>query len=364
MNKFFSRQDATMSGYLLAAYFLLTNMFYAVLSDFTKEPMHPNIAHISSKSASKGRHRRPFYIIGHMVNSLEEVDDFLEKGSNALEADIEFADDGTVLGTFHGTPCDCFRGCFKRETILDFLEHVRDVTSSPDSKFRGKVSLLLLDLKTAKLPQSAKAKAGVTLAKNLWKYLWEGVPPKYRVNVVLSIGYVKDKDVIRGALAYFKHKEKEHILDNIGFDVGMNDPLKRIGLMYKQLGIRRHRWQGDGLSNCVRFLVPIDRLVAAVKARDNKKGFMDKVYHWTVDLPLFIKKSINHGVDGIITNRPDNVLRVVTSAPYRKKLKVADITDSPWTRFSLYPQERRMDRDRESEVLGGGEEKLLPSANS
>lgn len=351
-------------SHLIAAYFLLLSTCSAVLSNLRPKRIHRYTTLTSSKSVSKGHRRRPFYIIGHMVNSLEEVDGFLEKGSNALEADIEFADDGTVLGTFHGTPCDCFRGCLKRETILDYLEHVRNVASYPDSKFRGNMSLLILDLKTGKLPQSAKAKAGVTLAKNLWEHLWEGVLPKYRVNVVLCIGYVKDRDVIRGVLAYFKHKEKEHVLENIGFDVGMNDPLSRIARMYELLGIKQHRWQGDGLSNCVRFLVPVDRLVAAVRARDSKKGYMDKVYHWTVDMPHFIKVSIGHGVDGIITNRPDNVLRVVSSAPYRKRLKIADISDSPWTRFIENTGEQKEDKDNEPEVLGGGEESPSVSATS
>ncbi|KAH9367424.1 hypothetical protein HPB48_021482 [Haemaphysalis longicornis] len=81
-------------------------------------PQHPNMDH-----------RRPFYIIAHMVNSLEEVDEYLTKGANAIESNIEFDSNGTVLGTFHGAPCDCFRTCMKREKIDDFLEFIRDVTS-------------------------------------------------------------------------------------------------------------------------------------------------------------------------------------------------------------------------------------------
>ncbi|KAH6929768.1 hypothetical protein HPB50_005855 [Hyalomma asiaticum] len=197
--------------------------------------------------------------------------------------------------------------------IVDYLEYIRDATGYADSRYKGKLNLLVLDLKTAKLGPKAKKKAGLTLAMNLWKHLWEG-----------------------------------------GFDVGMNDPLEKIGLMYKQLGINSHRWQGDGLSNCVRFLVPVGRLVEAVKARDSRKGYMDKVYHWTVDLPHFIKKSIEHGVDGIITNRPDNVLHVLNSTPYSELLKVADFRDSPWTRY-IEPAVKK-DTDRTTEVLGGGDE--------
>uniref|UniRef100_G3MSS6 GP-PDE domain-containing protein n=1 Tax=Amblyomma maculatum TaxID=34609 RepID=G3MSS6_AMBMU len=337
-----------MPKHSIAAYFILTNLCCTVLSQITK--------------ASKGHHRRPFYIIGHMVNALEEVDDFLEKGANALEADIEFAVDGTVVGTFHGAPCDCFRNCFSKESIIDYLEHIRDTTSSPDSQFRGKMSLLFLNLHTDKVPQSAKKKAGILLARSLWEFLWEGVPPKEQVNVLISIGHTKDGDVIKGILEHLQQQGKQHLLDKIGFDFHRNDPLKRIGRMYKKLGLKQHLWQGDGRSNCVRFLVSVNRLLSAVKARDSNKGYMDKVYHWTVDLPHYIKKSIGHGVDGIVTNRPDNVLRVVKSKSYRNKLRLADMSDSPWTRFRRDATEVKQDTDRELEALGGGEE--ITSSNT
>ncbi|KAH7939489.1 hypothetical protein HPB52_013168 [Rhipicephalus sanguineus] len=222
--------------------------------------------------------KRPFYIIGHMVNSVEEVDKFLRQGSNALEVDIEFAENG-------------------------------------DSRFRGQMSLLFLDLKTTKLSKSAKPVAGVTLAYNLVKHLWKG-----------------------------------------GFDVGMNDPLDNIARMYKKLHINGHRWQGDGLSNCLRFLMPVDRLKAAVKLRDSKRGYIDKVYHWTIDLPFYIEKSIRLGVDGIITNQPHNVLGVVTSIFFQKRLKVASMKDSPWQKIRRTPQEVLEDEgDTDTNMVGGGD---------
>lgn len=306
----------------------------------------------SLKNVGHIHHRRPFFIIGHMINSKEEVDKYLARGSNALESDIEFHKNGTVLGTFHGTPCDCFRGCFKREKIAEFLAHVRDVTSLPNSKYRGKMILLFLDLKTGYLPNDVKVRAGVTLAQNLMDHLWKGVPHKDRINVLMSIGYARDRDVIRGAVAYFKQKGDPRVLEKLGFDVGMNDPLDMISRMYRRLGIRQHRWQGDGLTNCMRFIMPVNRLLQAIRWRNTKKGYMDKVYHWTIDLPYFIAKSIRHGVDGIITNRPENVRSVLESAAFRDKLKVADFNDSPWTRFYESSEDLKQDTDTSPEILG------------
>uniref|UniRef100_A0A224YPS0 Sphingomyelinase n=1 Tax=Rhipicephalus zambeziensis TaxID=60191 RepID=A0A224YPS0_9ACAR len=141
---------------LFFIYFLLINFYFVVLSNVIRNTILPaNSEEAPSQNVTTG-YRRPFYVIGHMVNSLEEVDDFIENGANALEVDIEFASNGTVLGTFHGAPCDCFRGCFKRETIADYLEYIRDGTSFADSRYKGKVILLVLDLKTSKLRSLAK----------------------------------------------------------------------------------------------------------------------------------------------------------------------------------------------------------------
>ncbi|XP_054933816.1 dermonecrotic toxin SPH-like isoform X2 [Dermacentor andersoni] len=310
----------TLDDFLIAC-LLFANFFSAEMNlnnevGFDRELPPPMFTGPMSP-ALKGQTRikRPFYIIGHMVNSKEEVDKFLRKGSNALEVDIEFADNGTVLGTYHGLPCDCFRGCFKREPIGEFLDHVRNRTSMPHSKYRGRMSLLFLDLKTTKIPKKAKAVAGVTLALNLVNHLWKG-----------------------------------------GFDVGMNDPLKSIARMYDKLGIKGHRWQGDGLSNCLRFLMPVDRLKAAVKLRDSEDGYVDKVYHWTIDLPYYIEKSVRLGVDGIITNQPHNVLGVVTSIFFQDRLRVASVNDSPWERVRRSPSEVIEDEeDMDTNIIGGEE---------
>ncbi|KAH9367422.1 hypothetical protein HPB48_021484 [Haemaphysalis longicornis] len=72
---------------------------------------------------------RPFFNIAHMVNSIKEVDQYLRLGANAIEADVTFQSDGTAKQTFHGSPCDCFRNCYMRENIVDYLEYIRKITS-------------------------------------------------------------------------------------------------------------------------------------------------------------------------------------------------------------------------------------------
>ncbi|KAH7950848.1 hypothetical protein HPB52_002410 [Rhipicephalus sanguineus] len=141
--------------------------FTALLTDFL-------ITSLFLLGASKYRARlRPFYIIGHMANTVGDVDSFLEDGANAVEVDIEFAVNGTVVGTHHDTfPCECFRVCGKRTEIKNFLKHIRNIT--------GKLQ------------------------------------EKYLMNVMLSIGYVDDKDVLKGAICYLKKNKYYHLLRYVG----------------------------------------------------------------------------------------------------------------------------------------------------
>ncbi|KAH9377338.1 hypothetical protein HPB48_016702 [Haemaphysalis longicornis] len=75
-----------------------------------------------------------------MVNSLDEVDSFVEKGANVLETDVRFTKNGTVTRVHHGFPCDCFRDCLRETEFTEYLEYLRSVTStgrctSPERRF-------------------------------------------------------------------------------------------------------------------------------------------------------------------------------------------------------------------------------------
>lgn len=71
---------------------------------------------------------RPFYNIAHMVNSIKEIDYYLSKGANAIEADVTFEPNGTVSYTYHGIPCDCFRHCSESEDFVKYIRYIRTIT--------------------------------------------------------------------------------------------------------------------------------------------------------------------------------------------------------------------------------------------
>ena len=116
--------------------------------------------------------KRPFYLIGHMANSIGEIDDYLNRGANAIEADVQFDSNGSMIKTYHGPPCDdCSKHCDNQQNIIPYLIHLNKL-SKPDSPFyNSKLVLFFMDIKITNLTNSRKANAGVDLASKLVTYL-------------------------------------------------------------------------------------------------------------------------------------------------------------------------------------------------
>lgn len=297
----------------------------------------------------RGGERRPVYNIAHMVNSVGKLDEAMRRGANAIEADVTFADNGTALKLFHGVPCDCFRACEVEDRVPAFLQYVRKTTSRYGGKYSQQLALVVLDLKSGNIDSKQKYRAGVDIAEKLIKNLWYGVPPLDAMNVLLSVPSVSDKEMLRGVIQTISRFHPV-VLDKIGFDISNNDKLETIRAMYRELDIGMHRWQGDGVSNCLSFLRPPARLQSVIDDRDAEGAgsYVDKAYQWTVDLPKQLRRSLRRGVDGIITNRPERLKRILQEEEFKSKVREATPADSPWSRFgggSLFPRMLSTDMD-------------------
>nr|XP_050035044.2 dermonecrotic toxin SPH-like [Dermacentor andersoni] len=159
--------------------------------------------------------------------------------------------------------------------------------------YEKRLALLVLDLKTGSLYPDKKYVAGVDIAKKLLHHLWLGVPDKKAMNVLLAVPSIDDGELFRGAVLTI-HRQRPDMIDKIGFDITNNEDLTTIEKMYRQLGIRGHRWQGDGVSNCVSFFRPADRMNSIVDNRDagQSSAFVEKAYQWTIDIPQQLRLSL------------------------------------------------------------------------
>ncbi|KAH8031505.1 hypothetical protein HPB51_017778 [Rhipicephalus microplus] len=172
-------------------------------------------------SASTGL--RPFYVFGPMVNSLEDVDNFMGLGVNAIEADLNFASDGTPQKFYHGWPCGCHRDCEKSAGVITYLSYLRDAVSQ-SGKFAGKLQLLYVDTKTESLSSGTKYQAGINLANSLINTLWNNgtIPSENMLNVILSVSSTLDKEILSGAFDTIKRAEKSSLfLDHVEFEAAL-----------------------------------------------------------------------------------------------------------------------------------------------
>ncbi|XP_022689829.1 phospholipase D SdSicTox-betaIIB1bxiv-like isoform X2 [Varroa jacobsoni] len=260
-----------------------------------------------------------------MVNSIQEVDEFLGRKANAFESDVSFFSDGFAGLTHHGFPCDCLRHCGGMANFSELLDYIRlKVDTGAD------LTLLLLDLKVSKLSENAKVAAGRSVISTIARHLWE--PSTYRVNVVLSIPRVEDHRVIEGVLDGLAAPWMQHYVQNLGFDISTAKELEKIQEILANYSIYEHIWQGEGITNCVSTLHSNENLKKALTLRD-LGGYPQKVYEWTVDLSSFQAAALDLGVDGIITNVPERLDQVLKEK-FADKYRLATRNDSPWLRHA------------------------------
>jgi glycerophosphoryl diester phosphodiesterase len=291
----------------------------------------------SSRTTTKHQ-KRPFFIIAHMCNSIKTAKKYLNRGPNAIESDVTFLTNGSVV-LYHGYLCHCLRYCSDTQKLSEFLEFIRNITTPGLENYNKDLVLLFLDIKSSKISNYEKQYSGQKLAALIVKHLFNENPIGSKIKVLISIENVSDLDFLIGFKDQFKSQDLNHLNELIGWDIGPNNDLSDI----EDTNIRRiiktldNLWEGDGLTNC---LSPFHsgRLESLIKKRDEQsfETNVKKVYHWTIDLSQYLRESLRLGVDGIITNHPERLLEVLKEEEFADKYRIANQSDNPWERVLTY----------------------------
>lgn len=281
-------------------------------------------------------------------------------GANAIEVDITFARDGKPLYTYHGPPCDCLRHCHQQEDFNEYLRYVREIAIDEPDGLGKNLTLLFLDLKLDPLDQRAKARAGTELAKSVSTNLFtdpQDLPARKSLRLIVSINHVNDVDLVYNFLHYLESNNSTHLLNRIGFDVGMNDNLQRIESMWKRFGNTLNIWQGDGYTNCLSPFYNLERLSKAILKRDQETGFPKKVYQWTIDLHDRMREALRMGVDALMTNHPERLVNVLNEPEMVHNFRLATRDDDPFKRVVLKGSQRSYElarHERSASPTSGG----------
>ncbi|XP_075730030.1 dermonecrotic toxin SPH isoform X1 [Rhipicephalus microplus] len=280
---------------------------------------------------------RPFYVFGNMANSLEDVDNFVARGANSVEADLMFASDGAAEIFYHGGLCGCKRDCEKSAQANTYLSYLRDSVNG--GKFADNLQLLYIATKTWRLSPGMKYQAGINLANTLIVHLWNNgtIPPEHMLNVIMSVSTTMDKEILSGALDTLRRASSSSLfLEHVGFDISGYELLSIIADTYEELGIRGHRWQGDGAINCFIDVYGEARTKAVTSRRteaNTTADYVDKAYVWTVDNAKTMRRFLRRNIDGMMTNVPTTLLSVLEEGEFKSKYRLATTQDSPWKRI-------------------------------
>lgn len=270
-----------------------------------------------------------------MVNSVQEADSFMKSGANALEVDVQFDGCGRATKMYHGAPCDCFRICTRGTPFTEYLDYMRTVTSPDGGKFKGKMRLLVLDLKTYGIRKGNQYQAGVDIAKKLIRHLWRNVSANNTLDVLVSISELKDKDILRGVLGAIQDDtNSQYLMKRIGFAFDQFDNPAVVGKVFSQNGIIGHRWLGSGVTNCLPHMSRY-QLKDIVACRDGRKSgcnYVEKGFTWTLDMQSSMARVIKIGLDAVMTNYPENALAAMRRKDVAPLVRLAGAEDSPWTR--------------------------------
>lgn len=273
-------------------------------------------------------------VFAHMVNTIEAVDWAMRIGANGLEMDLRFNPETNIPtefrhSTFNATDvCDCSIGYENRDTVCNYLNnHIgsnKCTTSENAGKmlrhlaknYTDKLAVLYVDSKVDKEDKPKNLKeAGKRVIDLLENELFLN---GYKGQVIISAGEVEYAEYIKSAIESSEktnNKEKYYF----AYDGQSSSPniLPRSGVAKEEFrksiqGLINANTKNRVYSAGITALLPgkfYDQISLAVY---NKKiGVISSVGIWTLDDPDSMRKYLNFGVDGIVTNIPSEALKVI-----------------------------------------------------
>jgi|GEM_PF-6698443 hypothetical protein len=254
--------------------------------------------------------KRPFYNIAHRCSTQEKTDEMISLGANAVECDITPVknNEDVLFKVYHS-------GDLSYTNEDEFDDYLANLKYHLDEK---NISMVMFDCKQD--DEISPEKYVQSLAEKLINHSFS---PQ---NVVFSVPAAVSSE-FRNLLGT---SEDEAPL----FPCAMDSYLEDYGDLTPQ------QWAEESQSTGADFLgvgmsayapSPMANWMEWIQALVNKRdtqGEIKKAYYWTLNKKESMRKAIDYGVDGIITNYPSRLDEVMKEDPYTEIIKNADQNDS------------------------------------
>ena len=258
---------------------------------------------------------RRFYAIAHMANTATAVTWALRQGANGVEIDLNFDDNGNPTEFKHGLPCDCtcsprefwppmcivLGDCSANSSKTSLLEHIAHINRINTPGF----ALVVIDSKLDKKDSGNKQRAA---GRNVVKLLEDHLFSKgYNGKVIIGAPHLTNGPYMSEAgIKANSSPYKSQMYFTI--DMGGDKTYMTVDTLIRYLP-NKNRVYGTGISACVAATY-YDAIRQAVK--QYQVGTLGSlIYIWTLDKESSMRKYIDVGVNGIMTNDPGKLVRIV-----------------------------------------------------
>lgn len=272
---------------------------------------------------------RPFYLIAHMMQTIEMTNEALSDGANSIEVDVQFSREGMPLKMYHGFPCDCLRNCFASSDFVEYLNYVRDLGIPDSPTYNKNMTLLHLDLKLNSIADENLEIGGKNLAKQLTTHFYEEGKARTLVKIFMTMPGIKFEPFASSFIETVNANPQ--LIDKIGYEISGFDDLESIKTVLRRLKTP-NVWLGQGFTNC---FPQIDLKVRkAIESRDDdNEPLIKKVYSWSIQAEGRIRNDLRLNIDAITTNDVPTAFRIMREEEFAKKYRMATTADDPWKRI-------------------------------
>jgi glycerophosphoryl diester phosphodiesterase len=244
---------------------------------------------------------RPFYVIEHRKNSVEEVWGAMFRGANAVEFDVRHQASTGRFCVNHDTTLFC-----DRDELVGFLRGVRQVADAPNSS----LAMVFVDFKDA----DGRLEAAQTLLGIVRRELTEPTG----VKVVLSMSKLEK------ARPQFPRVGRD-LRPGEGLAIDEEDSADGVARFFADRGIGRAAFGNGtfvaGISIDIR-----GSIIRAIQLRD--QGWFRFVYVWTLANEYSMRDYLRLGVNGILVNDSRDLRKVLDESCF--PVRLATRADNPF----------------------------------
>ena len=254
---------------------------------------------------------RPFYNIAHRCSTAEKANEMVSVGSNMIEFDVtpELVDGNIEFNVFHSGDRDWTR-------YPDFNNYLRNLKNHMD---QGNIAMIMLDTKQAEgVDPALYARA---LAERL---MLVGIPAELAVMSVPA-----------AVAQTFRNALGQQGSETAFYPCGLDAYLEDYGDLTEQQWVDQVEATGAtflGVGAAAEFFwSPMKNWMSWIQAlvnRRDQKGQHSKSYFWTINKRSSMRKCLDYGVDGVITDNPERMHAILQEPEYQRVYRLATRHDS------------------------------------